>query len=123
MNNTVNLFWTPHHLEAFQQAWDNNEYDPDWIGKIYQQGIQFSHRKTEVAVDADIERLFKAARSGCNLTLTREFQRLHDKWSDNDKACDCLATAWDCISTAQCKLARRWGVYIEWSDINEWSDD
>jgi len=116
LKDTIALFWTSHHLQAFQQAWDGGEYDTNWTTRIYQQGIEFKHWKTEAAVDSDVQKLFNVARSGCNMTLNREYQKLHDKWSDrrNDEACDYLANAWDIISTVQIKLARRWGVYIEW---------
>lgn len=124
LKTTVNLFWTAEALQEFQQAWDNDEInniDADWVVKIYRQNIVFKNPKIDQAVDADVEKLFKAARTGCNLTLNREHQKLRDKWAkkQNDQACDYLATAWDCISTVQCKLAARWGADIHWSDTNE----
>jgi len=123
--STVDLFWTERHLQAFQNAWNNQDYDSSITIKIYQQQIEFKHWKTEQAVNSDVERLFALAATGCNKTLNEGYQVIHDRWlaKDNYQACDYLANAWDCISTAQCKLARRWGVYIDWSTISEWSDN
>jgi len=123
--STVDLFWTPHHLQEFQDAWNNGEYDSSITLKIYQQVENFKHWKTLKAVEDDVEKLYKLAGTGCNKTLNEGYQKLHDKWlaKDNYHACDYLATAWDCISTVQCKLASRWGVYILWSSIDDWSDD
>lgn len=123
--DTIDFFWTESHLQQFQHTWDNQDYDSTITVRIYQQQIEFKHWKTEAAVDADIEKLFQLARTGCNKTLNEGYQKIHDKWlaRDNYDACDYLANAWDCISTAQCKLASRWGVYIEWSTIDDWSDD
>ena len=120
LNDTTHLFWTPHHLEAFQKEWDNQNYDSSITIRIYQQPTNFKHHMTERAVDNDVEKLFKVARTGCNLQLHKAYNALHDKWFSrgNDEACDYLANAWDAISTVQCKLAHQWGVYPEW----EWED-
>jgi hypothetical protein len=116
MGTTTHLFWTNEALEQFQAAWNNNEYDKEIIHKYGACGISFSHWRTENAVDADVEKLFDAAASGCNLHLSQVYAGLWRKWAKkgNDAACDYLANAWDCISTAQCKLAKRWGACIEW---------
>jgi hypothetical protein len=129
LTSTTDLFWTQHHLLEFQAAWDNvaeYEYEHTWITRIYQQGVNFSNSRTEQAVDKDIEKLFAAARSGCNLTLHRTYYQIWWKWTvrtskEAEKAADYISNAWDFISTAQCGLARRWGAYIEWhfDDIEE----
>lgn len=128
LTDTVNLFWTPQALKEFQTAWDAQAPNPDdqsfpewqhWLWRIGTApdfpSLSSLHWKTEQAINNDIEKLYAAARTGCNLTLTRVYYQLWSKWSErNDAAADYLANAWNCISTAQCMLAKQWGAFIDW---------
>jgi hypothetical protein len=118
-STTTELFWAKNHLTEFQQAWDDGDsLVSGWLIKIYQQGIRLDGR-TELAIDRDVNHLIDVAREGCNYSLGLEYFKLIEKnmYRKND-ACDYLSNAWDFISAAQCSLARRWGVYIEW-DFSE----
>lgn len=91
---------TSTQLTQIQQALDNNEYDSRIAAKIHQTEITFKHWKTEQAVNNDVQKLWNAARNGQE-SLDAEYNNLNDKWFNkgNDRACDYLANAWDCISS------------------------
>lgn len=125
LESTTHLFWTPEALREFQEAWDSGwdgqEPVPNWVKwlwKANQSTVSTAglHHKTQEALDKNIERLYAAARTGCNLTLTRVYYQMWSRWieKENDTAADYLADAWDAIATAQIYLAKRWGAFIEW---------